>query len=350
MRRINASAYPGPLFLSLLVLASTALHAQAPAAGTTVSVKMIDTVNSGSDPAGKQYRASVAKAVTAANGIAIPQGAAATVTLTSSGSNYATQLSSITINGQVVAVTSNSASANSAAQSAVSSAAASAVGSVLGGFGHHVSAPASVAIAATGQHISLPTGTTLTFVLGASPALAAPAPSSSQPVTAAQPASNSLSNSSAASGASAGDSLTAMYICQSNPPPNPSDPGYGKIYLTAAFEVPVATEGSIPVIEPAFSAYLQGDVPASERRNQVHLDLDDGRRPGRAKKYRRRSWQDDSGRYRVEVWPAAAQAGTERLRSACAGTRRARSVATPPDDVLLQPDRPWRHDHGSRHD
>ena len=132
MRRMNAPAYSGPLFLSMFLLASVSLHAQAPATGTTVSVKMIDTVNSGSDPAGKQYRASVTKAVTAANGIAIAQGAAATVTLTSSGSDYAEQLSSITVNGQVVAITSNSATVSAVAQYAQEKA-ASAVGSVLGG-------------------------------------------------------------------------------------------------------------------------------------------------------------------------------------------------------------------------
>lgn len=267
MRRMNAPAYSGPLFVSILLSAAMVfalpqrVQAQtAPAAGTTVAVKMLDAVNSGSDPAGKQYRATVTKAVDAGNGVTIAQGAAATVTLTANGSSYTAQLSSITINGQVVAVTSNSASATSAAQSAASSAAASAVGSVLGGFGHHVSAPASVAIAATGQHISLPTGATLTFVLGASPttAPAAPAPSSPQPMTAsAEPAPTPTSSPAATSSTSAGGPLTAMYVCQSNPPPNPSDPGYGKIYLTAAFEVPVATEGSIPVIEPAFSQYLK---------------------------------------------------------------------------------------------
>jgi hypothetical protein len=170
----------------LIAFASTpqALHAQiAPPAGTTVAVKMIDTVNSASDPAGRQYRASVTQAVDAGNGVSIAQGAAATVTLISSGSGYTAHLSSITINGQAVAVTSNSASVSAVGQYAQSRA-ASAVGSMLGGFGHHVSAPASVAAAATGQHVSLPTGTTLTFVLGNSPssnaASAAPATPAAQ--------------------------------------------------------------------------------------------------------------------------------------------------------------------------
>jgi hypothetical protein len=48
-----------------------------------------------------------------------------------------------------------------------------------------------------------------------------------------------------------------MYICFSNQPPNPSDLNYRTEFLTAAFEVPVNTQGAIPAIEPAFSAYLK---------------------------------------------------------------------------------------------
>ncbi len=116
MRQTNVSASLGLLFLSMALVASTdftqALDAQAPAAGTTVAVRMLDAVNSGSDPARKQYRASVTKEVTAANGITIAQGSAAIVTLTNSGAGYTTQLVSVTVtvNGQPVAVTSGSAS------------------------------------------------------------------------------------------------------------------------------------------------------------------------------------------------------------------------------------------------
>ena len=95
MRPMKVPAYSGPLFLSIFLLASTPLLAQtAPAAGTTVVVKMVDSVDSGSDPAGKQYHASVTKAVTAGNGVTIAQDAAATVTLAKSGSGCAAQLSS----------------------------------------------------------------------------------------------------------------------------------------------------------------------------------------------------------------------------------------------------------------
>jgi hypothetical protein len=259
MRRTKVASDFVPLFLSIFFLTSTAVtlvQAQvAPAAGTSVPVKMLDAADSGSDPAGSQYRASVTKAVSAANGVVIAQGAAATVTLMSSGSGYTAQLSSITINGQQVAVTSNSATVSAVAQ-LVRSNAASAMGSMLGGLGHRVSAPATVAATATGQHISLPTGTTLTFVLGASPA--GPAPVAAQPLTAsAEAAPSSTSSSTAAFASGAEGPLSAMEICFSNPPPNPSDLNYRTQYLTAVFEVPVDTLRAVPALEPAFSAYLK---------------------------------------------------------------------------------------------
>jgi hypothetical protein len=193
LRRTKVSASFGPLFLSMFLVAmflvgstafTRALHAQAPAAGTTVAVKMLDAVDSSSDPAGKQYRASVTKAVTASNGVAIAQGAAATVTLTNSGSGYTAQLSSITLNGQPVAVTSGSASVTGA-----QSAASSAINSVGSVFGHHVSAPSAVTAVATGQRVVLPPGITLTFVLSQPPAASpaaptAPAAPAGQPVIA----------------------------------------------------------------------------------------------------------------------------------------------------------------------
>lgn len=209
MRRIQVSAYFGPILITMFLISALimpqTLHAQtAPAAGTTVAVRMIDTVNSGSDPAGRQYRASVTQAVDAGNGISIAPGAAATVTLTSSGSGYTAQLSSITINGNAVAVTSNSATVSAVAQSAQSKA-TSAVGSMLGGFGHHVSAPASVVAAATGQHVSLPTGTTLSFVLSQPPASGSAAPSAVATAGAPTP------QPAAASGSAQGSEVTAFY-------------------------------------------------------------------------------------------------------------------------------------------
>ena len=266
MRQIRLATYFGVLSFTLFFITPLsirqALHAQiAPAAGTRVAVKMIDTVDSASDPTGKQYRAAVAGAVDAGNGVSITQGSVATVTLTRSGSSYTAQLSSVTINGQTVAVISNSATVSAVAQNAQARA-AGAVNSVLGSLGHHVGAPASVVAAATGQHVSLPAGTTLTFVLGqpltsSASGPAAPASAAHSPIPTAAPAQSAASPSSGTDVASAAGSLTAMEICFSNPPPNPSDLNYKTEFLTAVFEVPVETLRSIPVIEPAFSAYLK---------------------------------------------------------------------------------------------
>jgi hypothetical protein len=262
MRRINA--YSGLLFLSISLLASTALHAQAPAAGTAVSVKMIDTVNSAGDPAGKQYRASVAKAITAANGIAIPQGSAATVTLTRSGSDYAAQLSSITINGQVVGVTSNSPTVSAVAQYAQDKA-ASAVGSVLGGLGHHVSAPATVAAAATGQHVSLPTGTTLTFVLGQPPAMSAGATGSPSP-PAGQPA---IASAVPASAAPAGPAAAAApgqnwWMCSYRDMKDPYKPAAGSFMYYALVPASEAVANGTHGLNDHFAAYVRQNYKVND--------------------------------------------------------------------------------------
>ena len=102
MRKVKFPAFLGPLSFSMFLLVSMAsthtLHAQpAPAPGTTVVVQMMDALDSGSDPAGKQYRASVTKPVDTGNGVTIRQGAAAAVTLASSGSGWTAQLASVTI-------------------------------------------------------------------------------------------------------------------------------------------------------------------------------------------------------------------------------------------------------------
>ena len=244
MRRIKVTAYFGSLSFSMFLLASIAstptLHAQnAPAAGTTVAVRMTDAVDSNNDPAGKQYRASVTKAVNAANGVTIAQGAAATVTLASSGSGWTAQLSSVTINGQAVAVTSSSASVTSSAQSAAGTA-ANAVNSVLGGFGHHTNATAAVSAVATGQRVLLPPGTTLTFALSQPPALNS-APTVQPLAASAAPAPSPAATSSA----SASGGVTTLVVCYSN---------INTLYLSAAFEAPADRYGDATL---AFSNYLQ---------------------------------------------------------------------------------------------
>jgi hypothetical protein len=211
---------------------------------------MIDTVDSGNDPAGKQYRASVTKAVDAGNGVTIPQGAVAAVTLAknSNGSGWTTQLVSVTVNGQPVAVASGPASVQSGVQSAASSTLSS-VGSMLGGLGHHVNAPTGVAAVAMGQRVVLPPGTTLTFVLSQPPASgsggsttpAAPAPAA-QTMTASAAAAPSAA---ATSSASASGGVTTLVVCYSN---------INTLYLSAAFEAPADRYGDATL---AFSNYLQ---------------------------------------------------------------------------------------------
>jgi hypothetical protein len=178
MCRIKVSVSFELVFFSIFLVASIAftlpLHAQA-VVDATIAVRMIDAVNSTSDPAGRQYRASVTRTVDAANGVVIANGSAAVVTVAKSGSGWSAQLSSVSINGQPVAVASGPANVTSATQSALGSA-TNAMNTVLGGFGHHVKIPAGVTAVATGQRVILPPGTTLTFMLSHAPA-AAGAPS-----------------------------------------------------------------------------------------------------------------------------------------------------------------------------
>lgn len=258
MRKMSASAYFWPPFYSIFVAAALlvpmvstqVLHAQtqtAPVAGTSVVVRMMDAVDSVNDPSGKQYRASVTKAVDAGNGVTILRGALAVVSLVNSGngSGWTAQLVSVTINGQPIAVASSSASVTSAAQSAASNAASS----ILNRFGHHGSVPSEVTAVAMGQRVVLPLGTTLTFVLSQPPTTnaAASAPVAQPMTAAATPSPSPATNST-------GGAVTAMYICASNPPPTPSDSHHEMEYLTGVFEVPLS---AISALEPAFADYLK---------------------------------------------------------------------------------------------
>ncbi len=187
MRRMNAG-YFRPRFFSIFLLASMAswqprdAQAQAPAVGAPVAVRMLEAVDSGKDPAGKQYRARIDKAVDAGNGVTIPSGAAAIVTLARDGSGYSAHLASVIINGQTVALASGPASVASGLQGAATSAVGS-VSSMLGGFGHRTNAPTGATAVATGQRVVLPPGTTLTFALSQPPA-SNPAVPGGQPLTA----------------------------------------------------------------------------------------------------------------------------------------------------------------------
>ena len=134
--------------------------------GTKVQVKMVDAVDSNQDPAGKEYRATVVQRIIAANGVVIPAGATATVTLVQDGSGAAAHLTSLAINGQPVPVSGSSASVIGGVRKI-----AGAASSLLGMFGSRASALASAAntasalTAATGERVVLPQGTRVSFVL-----------------------------------------------------------------------------------------------------------------------------------------------------------------------------------------
>jgi hypothetical protein len=138
----------------------------APAAGTTVAVRLVEAVDSSRDAAGKLYRGMVVKAADAGNGTTIPAGSAAMVTLMKGQDGWSAHLQSVMVKGQTVSVTSAPASVMGSAQSTVANAAnsvTSAIGS-FGGFGHH-NRPDAVAAIATGDRVLLPPGTQLQFVL-----------------------------------------------------------------------------------------------------------------------------------------------------------------------------------------
>lgn len=135
----------------------------APAAATTVTVRMVEAVDSTRDAAGKAYRGTVIKAMDSGNGTTIPAGSVAMVTLMKGQDGWSAHLQSVVVNGQTVSVTSAPASVMGSAQSTVANAANS-VNSALGSFGFGHKPPKAEAIA-TADRVLLPPGTQLQFVL-----------------------------------------------------------------------------------------------------------------------------------------------------------------------------------------
>ena len=138
----------------------------APTPGTTVEVRMIETVDSSRDPAGQQYRATVTQTVNAGS-VTIQQGAVATVTLARNGANWVAQLSSIMINGQAVAVASRSATVITGGITTAQNTAGTVSNTVGGIFGRKPNVPSAVPPVATGDRVILPPGSRLSFVLTA---------------------------------------------------------------------------------------------------------------------------------------------------------------------------------------
>lgn len=135
--------------------------AQAPPATATIAMRMVDLVNSATNQSGRQYRAVVTQATTAGS-VSIPVNTQARITLVQSGGTWSTQLSSLSLNGQMVPVTSSSVSASSPVEQIAQRAR-----SVFQGLNIHKnvssSGGAATAIAA-GDHVFLPVGAVLTFI------------------------------------------------------------------------------------------------------------------------------------------------------------------------------------------
>jgi len=179
------------LFCMLLGVPIASGQQTAPAvpepAAYNVAVKMIDLVDSSSDPAGKQYRAGVVRPVAMGNWIIIAQGSAATVVLVRNGSGWSVQLSSLVIKNQVTTVTSNSGTVmGAAAQTNITNAANAASGALGGLHGRKPNSLPAVAAVATGERVVLTPGITLVFAVSQIPPSNAPAPGAvSAPVSSA---------------------------------------------------------------------------------------------------------------------------------------------------------------------
>ena len=122
----------------------------APPAGTEVTVRMLEPVDSSSGSADRTYLASVTQPVDLGNGGVIATSAPATVRLVQTADGWIAQLTSVMIVGQKVPVTSVSASLDTGGTAGSTS---SALAKLAGR-------------TASGQRVLLPAGTEVRFVLG----------------------------------------------------------------------------------------------------------------------------------------------------------------------------------------
>ena len=256
------------LFCALVMVFSLAVRifAQGVPVTGTIEVKVPQAIDSDRDASGKEYNAMVTKTVNA-GGVTILQGTPATVSLVKSADGTSSvQLVAINLptRGRVAASSSSVTLTDSPAQKVARG--LGALGARLGSAAQSAAAGA-VTPSASGTRVFLTPGSTLQFsfsmgsaatnAASTSPAAAAPAPAAAGPPAAPSPAPSPAASPASASGALANGGLTGINICFSNPPPNPSDANHKTEYLTAVFEVPVNAQGSLPAIEPAFSAYLK---------------------------------------------------------------------------------------------
>ncbi len=167
---ISSQGSPGQIQNSTAGASSAGVQSNTNAAGTTLTVQMLEAADSAKDGMGHQYRGIVSQAADAGS-MAIPRGSAAIIVLTKSQSGWVAQLHSVMVKGQTISVSSGPATLmNSSMGSAqnMASGAMNTVSSALGGFGFghkKPHAPSEAEAVASGNRVVLPPGTQLRFVL-----------------------------------------------------------------------------------------------------------------------------------------------------------------------------------------
>lgn len=262
--------------------ASSAPAQNAPVLGTTLAVRMLEEVDSGKY-SGKQYRGVVTKAADGGNGVTIPAGSMAMVALVHGQSGWVAHLSSLTVKGQPMNVSSGPATVMNSAQSTAASAVSS-VTSALGGFGFGHKKPQQSAAAAvvSGQRVFLPPGTQLQFVLNSSSAVSSAGFGGPGVVAAGQPIGTSPANAAASNttAVAAGGTLKAK-ISEVRLGPSPSKIGgryvvsrdgghYAAFSMHGSRELIVVDGVEGPEFDHAGHAYTSGGIDVVFNKDGAH--------------------------------------------------------------------------------
>lgn len=183
-------------------------------AGTSVEIRVMELVDSNTASSGQQFRATLANFIDLPGGTRIPRGSPASIVLTKNGNNSSVQVTSITVLGQALTVTSSAGTLSEQTQRQ-----ASALNSIMGSIGRRGGNTGNVvAPTASGARVYLTPGSSLNFVLngGGQPAPtsgaagSAPAPSAPTAANSTQHAGNSASPAPVGTPAAApGGALTA---------------------------------------------------------------------------------------------------------------------------------------------
>jgi len=236
---------------SLLASQSSAATEISLRAGTAVSVRLADAIDSDHDPFGKQYAASILEPVYIVGGQTIAAGSPATVVLIHTNTGWLTQLTIVTVNGQRFQV-------------------ASGAGTLLGQQGNRPSPSSgflgqltgsSASTPAVDQRILLPPATELRFLLMGSATPARPVAVPPRPRTSARiEASSSSSPSSSPSVAPTSRAASQLqqriaYLCRATDTTDRSVPI--SYYVADVFE----TSDNASLVERRWRQYLVATYP-----------------------------------------------------------------------------------------